>query len=43
MHVIICAGGPEEEVAERDVLLSFDDAVFIGADHGRNYTYNGSR
>lgn len=37
MHVIICAGGPEEEVAERDVLLSFDDAVFIGADHGAIY------
>ena len=37
MHVIICAGGPEEEVAERDVLLSFDDATFIGADHGAIY------
>ena len=37
MHVIICAGGPKEEVAERDVLLSFDDATFIGADHGAIY------
>lgn len=37
MHVIICAGGPQEEVASRDVLLSFKDAIFIGADHGTIY------
>lgn len=37
MHVIICAGGPQEEVATRDVLLSFNDAIFIGADHGTIY------
>ncbi|HWI47781.1 MAG TPA: thiamine diphosphokinase [Rummeliibacillus sp.] len=38
--VVVCAGGPEEEVVSNDFLLSFDDAKFIGADHGTMYLLN---
>ncbi|WP_397537472.1 thiamine diphosphokinase [Rummeliibacillus pycnus] len=38
--VVVCAGGPEEEVVSSDFLLSFDDAKFIGADHGTMYLLN---
>ncbi|MCM3315771.1 thiamine diphosphokinase [Rummeliibacillus stabekisii] len=32
--VVICAGGPKEEIVTGDFLLSFKNAVFIGADYG---------
>lgn len=38
--VIICAGGPEEEVVSNDFLFSFHDVKFIGADHGTVYLLN---
>lgn len=38
--VVICAGGPEEEVVSNDFLLSFHDAKFIGADRGTVYLLN---
>ncbi|MGG0657891.1 thiamine diphosphokinase [Rummeliibacillus pycnus] len=38
--VVVCAGGPEEEVVSSDFLLSFNDAKFIGADHGTIYLLN---
>lgn len=36
MHVVICAGGPKEEVAS-DLLFSLQDVTWIGADHGTIY------
>ncbi|MGX9133620.1 thiamine diphosphokinase [Rummeliibacillus sp. JY-2-4R] len=38
--VVICAGGPEEEIVTSDFLLSFNDAKYIGADHGTIYLLN---
>jgi len=35
--VVVCAGGPQEEVVSSDFLLSFNDAKFIGADIGAMY------
>lgn len=35
--VVVCAGGPQEEVVSSDFLLSFNDAKFIGADLGTIY------
>lgn len=38
--VVICAGGPEEEVVSNDFLFSLREAIFIGADHGSIYLLN---
>ena len=38
--VVICAGGPIEELADLQPCVSFDDVVFIGADKGAVYLLN---
>lgn len=38
--VVICAGGPEQEIVSNDFLHSFSDAIFIGTDHGTIYLLN---
>ncbi|MFF3100583.1 thiamine diphosphokinase [Viridibacillus arvi] len=38
--IVICAGGPEQEIVSNDFLLSFSDAFFIGTDHGTMYLLN---
>ena len=38
--VVICAGGPIEELADLQSFVSFEDVVFIGADKGAVYLLN---
>lgn len=38
--VVICAGGPEEEIVSNNFLLSFQNTKFIGADYGTVYLLN---
>lgn len=38
--VVICAGGPMEELADLQPFVSFEDVLFIGADKGAVYLLN---